>query len=181
MNYNVLSPIDAKKARHALMLSQRKVALAVDMNRSIYALFEVGRYLLTEKEQLSLRKHFELLGYTFPERPTEKKPPAPTHQLIKGISVPKRISTEKVNKALNQIAQNDAFIQSKSKELAGQHWFTEETKPEEANKIIELMAFNYCHLRWLRGLDDLLGNDFAGDMKPENTTNGAMVNQRLYR
>ena len=181
MNQNVLLPLEAKKARHTLMLSQRMVAKAVDLNRSSYALFEVGRYLLTEKEQLSLKKHFESLGYAFPEKPEKKKTPLPQFRTINGVAVPNRIKTEKANKTLKQIAQNDAFIKSKAKELAVQHWFTEEPKPEMANKIIELMAFNYCHLRWLRGLDDLLGNEYAGDIKPENTTNGARVNQRLYR
>ena len=181
MNYNVLSPLEAKQARHTLMLSQRKVANAIDMNRSTYALFEVGRYLLTENEQLTLKKHFESLDYTFPERPKEKMPPPPQYRNINGVSVPNQIKTDKANQVLAQIAKNDVFIKSKAKELTGQHWFTEEPKPEVANKIIELLAYNYCHLRWLRGLDGLLGNDYAEDMNPENTTNGAMVNQRLYR
>lgn len=181
MNYNVLSPIEAKKARCSLMLAQRKVANAVDMNRSTYALFEVGRYMLTVKEQFTLKKHFESLGYSFPKRPEEKKPSPPTFRLIKGFPVPNQIKTEKANKVLSQITKNDAYIRSKAKEQAGVHWFTEEPKPESANKIIELMAYNYCHLRWLQGKADLIGNDFAEDMEPEHTTNGAMVNQRLYR
>jgi len=181
MNYNVLSPKEAKQARSTLMLSQRKVANDVDMNRSTYALFEVGRYLLTDKEQLTLKKHYESLGYSFPERPEKKKPPPPTHRLIKSIAVPNQINNEQANNVLSQITKNDALIKSKAKELAGVHWWTEELNPEDSNKIMELMSYNYWHLRWLRGLDDLIGDDYAEDMKLENTTNGAIVNQRLYR
>ncbi len=181
MIFNVLLPIESKKARCCLMLPQHKVANAVDINRTTYALFEVGRYILNEKEQLTLKNHFESLGYTFPKRTKEKKPPLPKFRLIQSIAVPNQIKTEEAKKVLIQIAKNDAFIKSKAKGLAGVHWWTEEPNPEGANKIIELMAYNYCHLRWLQGQTDLIGNEFAEDMDPKHTTNGAMVNQRLYR
>lgn len=100
---------------------------------------------------------------------------------MKGIAVPNRISTRKANKALTQVTKNDNYIQSKANEIAGLHWFSEELKLEVTNEIIERMAFNYCHLRWLMGLDDLIGDQYAEDTEPEKTTNGAIVNQRLYR
>ena len=178
MNQNVLSPNEAKQARSTLMLSQKKVSSAVGLNRTVYALYEVGRYLLNDDEQGMLKMHFESLGYQFPERP---KPPAPRYQLIKGIAIPTHIKTDKAKRVLNEIAQNDEFIRANAQELAEQHWFTEEPKPEIANNMIELMAYNYCHMRWLRGLDDLLGDDYAEDMKADETTHGALVNQRLYK
>lgn len=181
MNNNVIAPEEAKRARTSLYLSQSKISGAIGMHRTKYALFEVKRYIFTEKEQLTLKKHFESLGYVFPERPAVKKLPAPQFRVIKGIAVPNRISTKKANEALAQVTQNDDHIQSKVKEIAGLHWFSEELKSEAANKLIELMAYNYCHLRYLRGLDDLIGDEFAEDMEPDRTTNGAIVNQRLYR
>lgn len=176
-----ITPEEARRARTSLYLSQSKVSDAIAMHRTKYALFEVKRYIFTEKEQLTLRKHYESLGYAFPEQPAARKPPAPKSRLIKGIAVPNRISTEKANKTLTQISQNDNYIQSKAKEIAGLHWFSEELKLEEANKIIELMAYNYTHLRWLIGSSGLLGEKFIKDMEPEKTTNGAIVNERLYR
>jgi hypothetical protein len=181
MNNCVITPEEAKRARTSLYLSQNKISGAIGVHRTKYALFEVKRYIFTEKEQVTLKKHFESLGYVFPERPTVKKPPPPKFRVINGIAVPNRISTEKANKTLAQITHNDNFIQSKAGEAAGLHWFSEELKPETANKIIERMAYNYCHLRWLMGLNDLVGDEYAKDMEPEKTTNGAIVNQRLYR
>lgn len=181
MSISVITPEEAKRARTSLYLSQSKISGAIGAHRTKYALFEVKRYIFTEKEQITLKKHFESLGYVFPERPAVKKPPPPQFRVIKGIAVPNRISTEKANKALAQISKNDDYIESKTDKIAGLHWFTDELKSEAANKMIELMAYNYCHLRWLMGLDRLVGDKFAADMEPEETTNGAMVNQRLYR
>ena len=100
---------------------------------------------------------------------------------MRGIAVPIRIPTKKANEALGRVSQNDKYIESKIDEIAGLHWFSEELKQETANEIIDRMAYNYCHLRWLMGLDDLVGGEFAEDMEPKKTTNGAIVNQRLYR
>ncbi len=181
MNNSLITPEEARRARTSLYLSQSKVSGAIGMHRTKYALFEVKRYIFTEKEQVTLKKHFESQGYVFPERPAVKKPPHPQSRVMSGIDVPNQISTKKANKALAQVNRNDDYIQSKAKEIAGLHWFSEEMKPEAANKILELLAYNYCHLRYLRGLDDLVGDEFAEDMQPEKTTNGAIVNQRLYR
>lgn len=178
---SLITAEEARRARTSLYLSQSKISGAIGVHRTKYALFEVKRYIFTEKEQLTLKKHFESLRYVFPERPTMKKPPSPKFRIIKGIAVPNRISTEKANKALAQVSKNDDYIESKTDEVAGLHWFTDELKPEAANKMIELMAYNYCHLRWLMGLDRLVGDDFSADMEPEETTNGAIVNERLYR
>ena len=181
MNNSVITPEEAKRARTSLYLSQSKISGAIGVHRTKYALFEVKRYIFTEKEQVTLKKHFESLGYVFPDRPAVKKPPPPQFRVMRGIAVPNGISTKKANKALAEVTQNDNYIQSKSEEVAGLHWLSEELKPEAANKILELMAYNYCHLRYLRGLDDLVGDEFAEDMEPEKATNGALVNQRLYR
>ena len=181
MNNSAITPEEAKRARTFLYLSQSKISGAIGFHRTKYALFEVKRYIFTEKEQITLKKHFEFLGYVFPERPAVKNPPPPQFRVIGGIAIPNRISTEKAKKELAQVKQNDNFIQSKEKEIAGLHWFTDEPKTEAANKIIELMAYNYCHLRWLMGLNGLVGDKFAKNMEPEEATNGAIVNQRLYR
>ena len=178
---DIITPEEAKRARTLLYLPQRKIAESIGINRSQYALFEVNRYIFTDKEQLRLKKYFESKGYTFPERQKAKKPPAPPSRVIRNIAVPNRISDEKANTTLNQIAQNDQYIQSKAQETAELHWFTEEPKSEEANKLLELMAYNYCHLRYLMGLNSLCGSDFAEDLEPEQTTHGALVNQRLFR
>tara|TARA_R110002073_G_scaffold120232_2_gene262050 strand:- start:1274 stop:1816 length:543 start_codon:yes stop_codon:yes gene_type:complete len=180
MNSYAITAEEARRARTSLYLSQSKISGAIGVHRSKYALFEVKRYIFTEKEQLTLREHFESLGYVFPERPTVKEP-TPQFRIIKRIAVPNRISTEKAKKALAQVSKNVDYIESKADEIAGLHWFSEELKSEVANEIIDRMAFNYSHLRWLMGLDDLLGDQFAEDMEPEKTTNGAIVNQRLYR
>ena len=181
MSNSGITPEEARRARTSLYLSQSKISGAIGVHRTKYALFEVKRYIFTEKEQVTLKKHFESLGYVLPERPAAKKPPPPQYRVIGGISVPIGISTEKANKALARVTKNDDYIESKAKEAAGLHWFSEELKPEAANKIVELMAYNYCHLRWLMGLSDLVGDKFAKDMEPEKATNGALVNQRLYR
>ena len=181
MSNILITPEEARRARTSLYLSQSKISGAIGVHRTKYALFEVKRFVFTEKEQITLKKHFQSLGYVFPERPAVKKPPPPQFRVVGGIAIPNRISTKKANKALVQVTQNDDYIQSKAKEIAGLHWFSEEPKPEAANKIIERMAYNYCHLRWLMGLDDLVGDKFAQDMEPEKTTNAAIVNQRLYR
>lgn len=180
MDSIVITPEEAKRARTSLYPPQSKISGAIDVHRTKYALFEVKRYIFTKKEQITLRKNFESLGYVFPERPTVKKPP-PQFRLMGGVAVPNRISSKKANKALAEVSKNDNYIQSKSKEVAGLHWFTDEPKTEAANQIIELMAYNCCHLRWLMGSNDLIGDKFAKDMEPEKTTNGALVNQRLYR
>ncbi len=181
MNNSVITSEEARRARTSLYLSQSKISGAIGVHRTKYALFEVKRYILSEKEQVKLKKHFESQGYVFPERPAVEKPPPPQYRVIGGISVPIGISTEKANKALARVTKNDDYIESKVDEIAGLHWFTDELKPEAANKIIERMACNYCRLRWLMGLNDLVGDNFAEDMEPEKTTNGAIVNQRLYR
>ena len=181
MNNRVITPEEARRARTSLYLSQSKISGAIGVHRTKYALFEVKRFIFTEKEQVTLKKHFESLGYAFPERPLVKKPPPPQYRVIGGISVPIGISTEKANKALVRVTKNDDYIESKVDEIAGLHWLTDELKPEAANKIIELMAYNYCHLRWLMGLNGLVGDKFAKNMEPEEATNGAIVNQRLYR
>lgn len=181
MNNSEITSEEARRARTSLDLSQSNISGAIGVHRTKYALFEVKRYIFTEKEQITLRKHFESLGYVFPERPSVNKPPPPQFRLMKGIAVPNRIPTKKANEALLQVSQNDDYIGSKSKEVAGLHWFTDEPKTEAANEIIELMAFNYSHLRWLMGSNDLIGDKYAEDMEPEKTTNAAIVNQRLYR
>ena len=181
MSNSGITPEEARRARTSLFLSQSKISGAIDVHRTKYALFEVKRYIFTEKEQITLKKHFQSLGYVFPERPAVKKPPPPQFRVIGGIAVPNGISTEKANKALARVTKNDDYIESKVDEIAGLHWFTDEPKTDAANKLIQLMAYNYCHLRWLMGLNDLVGDKYAQDMAPEKTTNGAIVNQRLYR
>jgi len=171
----VLSPLEAKKARHSLMLSQIKVANALQMNRSIYALFEVGRYLLTENEQLSIKKYFETKGYSFPERP---KPP---FREIEGISVPNRIKTEKAKEIQKRIKRNDKEIERLSKDRSGVHWWNEEPLSKGADKVVRLMAYNYAWTRYLRGMPGITGDLYASDLEAEKTTNGALVNEWLYR
>ena len=175
MNYNVLSPIEAKQARCTLMFSQQKVSSAIGMNRSIYALFEIGRYILNHNEQLLLKSHFESKGYTFSDRP---KPP---YREIEGISVPNRIKTEKAKEIQKRIKRNDKEIEKLSKAGSGIHWWTEEPLEKDANKVVRLMAYNYAWTRYLRGLPGITGDLYASDLKAEQTTNGALVNEWLYR
>ena len=175
MSHSVLSPTEAKQARCTLMLTQKQVAAAINVNRSVYALFEVNRYLLTEKEQLFLKSHFESKGYTFSDRP---KPP---YREIEGISVPNRIKTEKAKEIQKRIKRNDKEIEKLSKAGSGIHWWTEEPLEKDANKVVRLMAYNYAWTRYLRGLPGITGDLYASDLKAEQTTNGALVNEWLYR
>ena len=65
MSNSIITAEDARRARTSLYLSQSKISEAIGAHRTKYALFEVKRYIFTEKEQLTLRKHFESLGYVF--------------------------------------------------------------------------------------------------------------------
>ena len=62
MNSSVITPEEARIARTSLYLSQSKISGAIGVHRTKYALFEVKRYIFSEKEQVTLKKHFESLG-----------------------------------------------------------------------------------------------------------------------
>ena len=175
MNYLILSPQEAKIARRILLLTQLNIAQSVGIPRTSYALFETGRYILTNNEQLKIKRFFISNGYIFPERPS------PLFREIDGISVPNRIKSEKVKEIQKRIKRNDNEIGRLSKELSGVHWWTEEPLEKDANKVIRLMAYNYAWTRYLRGMPGITGDLYASDLEAEKTTNGALVNEWLYR
>ena len=179
----ILTPDEAKQARHAVGLSQNNVAKATALSRTTLALFEVKKYFLDDDQLLALRDFYEAQGYTFPEPITESKqtnePGSPGLRLLDGFAVPEDIDEDTVEQILTEYQVNENQIGSLLKKRAGIHWFTGDPKEEGVNQLQQLMSQNYLLAERLKGHEILSSITPTSEIDPETVTNGVLLNNLL--
>ena len=183
----ILTPDEAKQARHAVGLSQNNVAKATELSRTVLALFEVKKYFLDDDQLLSLREFYEAQGHTFSEpieEPTTEyqqtnEPESPGLRLVDGFAVPEGIDEDTVEQILTEYQDNENQIEHLLEKRAGIHWFSGEPKEEGVNKLQLLMSQNYLLAQRLKGHEIFASTTPTDEIDPETVTNSALLHSLL--
>ena len=113
---SIITPSQAKAARHAAELSQAKVSAQTGISRTKLALFEVEKYLLEEGTLTQLRDFYESIGVLDQADPTNtENADQDTHvrpgcTLLDGFAIPTGIDEHEVEAVLANVARNDERI-----------------------------------------------------------------------
>ncbi len=160
----ILTAQQARDARDALNLSQRRVAIDAAVSRPMLSLFEQQRAIPEDAFLTTLRDFFESHGFEFDDldndepsaEPTPAADPFPDAKVRDGFLYPKGVSVEEVDAALEEVEGIDAQIAellSKRVEhaplsLSGRA--TDESQ-EDQRRLLALMARAYCLVRIVQG------------------------------
>lgn len=160
----ILSPVEAKAARHAAQLSQAKVSAQTGISRTKLALFEVEKYLLEPEALTQLRDFYDEIGVldqvdsknaAIPDQKTHTKPCC---ALLDGFAIPSGLDEGVTETLLADVARNDAQIKQLAAREDGKDLWVFEADHSDRDEIIRLMALNYRLSRRLQGREILGAN-----------------------